>query len=545
MRAYNIRLAKRPLQAEADITGLHHKEKGTATEEDFRNVLRRYNLREGLITLGKISNYIFGVEDQNKIARVAYREPSTGAIMTQFTLAYLANILLIAGTNDYKSKRISEKDNLLTLCNSYDNCLIDPVLTKNGRITGQDRFRSLMIRMHFQQMEYQFALHYMMARTIVIFNELIHRVQPDKFEPLPEIFQEETGLSIYEYLRLCAAISAGSQKTATFSISTFSNANIPQLRDVLIEEKVVKLLNILKADYRKFRKEDAYANEKLNPIFTKTRFNPLVVYPIIETDVKHPGDPYVIPNVILYIIKSFGGLYWWFHRCFESKGKQQDFRNYFGYVFQEYVGRILRGIYGTKNVHGEIPYGKDLKFIDWWVEKEDKVYLFESKAYQFALPSKQTGDPELIITNEIKKIAEAVEQVYKRIQDIPKFEELRRFRGKRAIPFIVFMDIPFVSGNLYESWIKKALEKIEQEKQITGLKDFTIFLMNIEELELFDETASTVELEDIFPKFRKDIRESFTSIVEKEKGGSLRNRYLDKVYKDFWGIDLGMITEKK
>lgn len=63
MRAYNIRLAKRPLQAEADITGLHHKEEGTATEEDFRNVLRRYNLREGLITLGKTSNYIFGVEN--------------------------------------------------------------------------------------------------------------------------------------------------------------------------------------------------------------------------------------------------------------------------------------------------------------------------------------------------------------------------------------------------------------------------------------------------------------------------------------------------
>ena len=43
MRAYNIRLVKRPLQAEVDITGLRHKQKGAATEEDFRNVLRRYN----------------------------------------------------------------------------------------------------------------------------------------------------------------------------------------------------------------------------------------------------------------------------------------------------------------------------------------------------------------------------------------------------------------------------------------------------------------------------------------------------------------------
>lgn len=540
-----MRLTKRPLQAEADIIQLHHKEKGTATEQDFRTVLRRYNLREGLITLGKTSNYIFGVEDQNKIGRVAYREPSTGAIITQFGLAYLANILLISGANDYKTKRISEKDNLLTLCNSYDNSLIDPALTKNGRITGEDRFRSFMIRMHFQQMEYQFAPHYMMARTIVIFNELVQRVQPDRFEPLPEIFQEETGLSICDYLRLCAAVSAGSEKTATFSITTFSQAEIPQLRDLLIEEKIVKFLNILKADYEKFRKEEAYANEKLNPIFTKTRFNPLVVYPIIETDAKHLGHPYVVPNVILYIRKSFGGLYWWFHRYFEGKGEQQDFRNYFGYVFQEYVGRILRGIYGAANVHGEILYGKGSKFIDWWVEKGDKVYLFESKAYQFALPSKQTGDTEMITANEIKKIAQAVEQVYGRIQDIPKFQELKRFRRKRVISFLVFMDIPFVSGYFYESWIKKALEETEREKQITGLKDFPVFLMNIEELELYDEAADAIELEDIFPKFRRDTAESFTSIAKKAKGKSLRSRYLDKVYTDFWGMDLGVIPEEE
>lgn len=169
MGAYNIKpkLVRRLLQAEADITELHHKEKGTATEEDFKNVLRRYNLREGLITLGKTSNYIFGIEDENKIGRVAYREPNTGAIISQFALAYLVNILLISGANDYKSKYIGQKDNLLALCNSYDNRLVDPALIKNGRITGRDKFRSFMIRMHFQQMEYQFAPHYIKVDPIV------------------------------------------------------------------------------------------------------------------------------------------------------------------------------------------------------------------------------------------------------------------------------------------------------------------------------------------------------------------------------------------
>ncbi len=84
--------AKRPLDAEADIIQLHQKTGGRATEDDFKSVLRRYNLRKGLITLGRKSNYIFHVHDQNKIGRVAYREPTTGAVITQFALAYIANI---------------------------------------------------------------------------------------------------------------------------------------------------------------------------------------------------------------------------------------------------------------------------------------------------------------------------------------------------------------------------------------------------------------------------------------------------------------------
>lgn len=537
--------AKRPLDAEVDIIQLHQKTGGRATEDDFGSVLRKYNLREGLITLGRMSSCLFHVHDQNKIGRVAYREPTTGAIISQFALAYIANILLISGSNDYKRKRISERDNLLTLCNSYDNCLSDPALAKDDKTSNEDKFRSLMIRMNFQQMEYQFAPIYMMARTIVMFDELIERVKPDKFKPLSEVFQKETGLSIHDYLRLCAAIPVGSQKTGTFSIATFSKANVPQLEDVLVEEKIIKLLDILKADYRRFRKEDARVNEELPPIFTKTRFNPLMVYPIIETDAKHLGDPYVVPNVLLYIKKSFEGLYWWFHRYFESICRQYDFRNYFGYVFQEYVGRILAGIYGSENVRGEILYGKGVKFIDWWVEKDNKVYLFESKAYQFALLSKQTGNTEMIISKEMKKITEAIEQVYKRIQDIPRFEELKIFRKKQVIPVIVFMDIPFVSGYLYDRWIKELLVKMEQEKQVPGIKDLPVFLMNIEELELYDGAADAIELEDIFPKYRKNIGESFTSIAEKAKGRSLRNRYLDQVYKDFWDVDLGTNTEKQ
>ncbi len=531
---------KRLLIAETDIIELHNKKEGTATEEDFKNVLRRYNLRDGLIALGRMSNILFNSREDGP-----YIDATTGVFVTQFALAYLANILLISSANDYKSKYISQKDNLLTLCNSYSNSLIDR-LTENDKPINQDDFCSFMIRLDSEQIEYQFSPIYMMARTIIIFNELIQNTQSDKFEPLDDIFEKKTTLSIYEYFRLCFAIfAASSQKTATFSINTFTNSNIPQLKDLLTEEKIIKILNILKANYKEFREEDMLENDNLNPIFTKTRFNPLLVYPVIETDAKHLGDPYVVPNVFTLIKRSFGGLYWWFDRYFENQGQQQDFRNYFGRIFQEYVGRILKNIYGEKNVHEEIVYGKNLRFIDWWIERDNKIYLFESKAYQFTLPSKQTGDKETVINEIKKKVVEAIVQVYKRIQDIQKYEELKSFKKKQIIPFIVFMDIPFVSSYLYELWIKETLGEIEQEKQISGLKDFQIFLIDIEELELYDECTNIIELEDIFQKFKGNIGEGFLSILRKEKGNRLRNRYLDIIYRNFCEGGFGITINSK
>jgi hypothetical protein len=532
-------MSRRTLIAEADIIELHHK-KGIATEEDFKEVLRRYNLRDGLITLGQISNLLFDIKKQRN---EPYCDPNTGVIITQFALAYLANILLISGANDYKSKYISQKDNLLTLCNSYSNCLIDHILIKNEELVNQDDLRSFMIRIHSEQIEYQFSPAYMISRTVIMFNEIAQNIQPNKFESLSKIFEKETGLSLFDYLYLCFIIFAASHKTATFSIRSIVAGNIPQLKDLLVEEKVTKILNILKADYKTFRVEDTIQNKNLNPIFTKTRFNPLLIYPIIETDAKHSGDPYVIPNVIAFLRKSFGGLYWWFHRYFETQGRQQDFHNYFGYIFQEYVGKILKNIYGENTVQGEIIYGNNLKFIDWWVEKGNKIYLFEAKANQFRLLSKQTGDRKIIIKNEIEtKVVDAISQVYKRIQDIPKYEELKKFQGKQIIPIIVFMDMPFISTPLYAPWIKEALMKQEKKMQITGLANYQIFLMDIEELELYDECADIIGLDDIFLKLRDNIEEGFLSILSKIKGKALRNRYLDMVYKTL-GEEISGVTK--
>ena len=525
--------------AESDIVELHRRPEGTVSEDDLKSVLRRYNLRDALTVIGRASFYIYTTHDPNNIYKIAHRDPETGIIVSQWALAYLANIFLISGSNDHKAKSFSSKpDNLLVLCNLYGNNLQQPEMLNGTDIRNEDNFRSLMVRISFEQLEYQFTPVNMIARTIVLFNDVANRLVPQRFDPLPQIFERSTGVNTSDYLLIAMAVVSGAHKTATFRPTMFASADIPRLKGLLSEGKVQKCLEMLSADYKEFQQEDRKANRKLDPLFTKTRFNPLWIVPIIKSPSRR-FDPFIIPNSLGYIRAAFGGLFWWFHRYFEARGVQQEFRNYFGYLFQEYVGMVLKSVFGDKNVHPELSYGRDKKFIDWWLERKGKIYLFEVKANQFALASRQTGEEDLIVKGEIRKVAEAIEQVYRRVQDVMQYEELKVFRNKHLLPFIIFYDMPFISGPMYEDSIRESLAEIETAKGLSGLQAFSHYLLNIEELELFDGAVNKIEMEEIFPIIRQNRAKAFLSVVREATGQQqLRNHFLDEAYKKFFGLKL-------
>lgn len=520
------------LYGDSDISELKNKPEGSVTEEELKLILKRYNLRDGLIILGRASNFVHNYTGEGAIGRAAFRDPKTGVFVTQFGLAYLATALLTSGSNDYKSKNLGNQQNLLLLSNIYSNCLVFPEIKKDKDVPFQKKdLMQMLVRMYAEQFEYQFNALLLIARTIVIFTDLADKVLPSRFEKFSTIFERETGLTFEEYFFLSMAVWACVQKTATFRKEALTTAQIPSMQGVLTDEKVSNFLNILSADYKKFREEDQKVNANLDPVFTKFRFNPLLVYPIIKAD-RMEIDPYIVPSTLAFVKKAFGGLYWWFHCYFEANGIWHDFRNYYGALFEQYVGLILKQMYGETNVHPEISY-KVGKFIDWWVERDGKIYLFESKAYQFALTTKQTGDLELLIKEVKSKIVQTIEQVYKRMQDIPKYDELSVFRGKQLIPVIVFLEIPLASRNLYKEIVDEELQKLEQSG-LTGIKDAKIHFLNIEELELYGGAVDKIQLEEAFARYEHNIQEGFLSVIGKEVGKQLRNKYLDNIYNSFW-----------
>lgn len=523
------------LWANSDIGAIKDigKGEGLLTAEQLMSVMRRYNLRNGLIIFGRASNLVFNAKGENSIGKSLYRDPITGMFVSQFGLAYLANMLLISGANDYKDgKEIGDKQNLLTLLNIYSNDLIAPELKRDDGLPFTNRdMASTMVRMHAEQFEFQFDYVNLVARAIVIYGDIINSVAPTQFEPFMVIFERETGLTFEDYFVLVMAVWTASQKTATFRKEALTEAQIPSMQTALTDEKVTNFLKILSIDYKIFREIDNERNSDLDPVFTKYRFNPLYLYPIIKTD-KEPTDPYVVPNTLCLFKKGFGGLYWWFHRYFEAQSKQIDFRNYFGEVFEQYVGKILKEMYGEKNVHSEIVYPKG-KFIDWWVEHNGTIYLFEAKAYQFALPTKQTGDNELLVKEVKTKVVKSIKQVYERLSEINTYEELTYFRGKKLVPVVIFLEIPLASAHLYRELINDELEELEKNG-LKGIKDAKIRLLNIEELELYSGAVGKIPLEDVFAKYENNMAEGFLSTISKEIGALPRNKYLENVYRRFW-----------
>jgi len=535
---------QKALWCDSDIGHLKDvgKGEGNLTELELKTILRRYNLRDGLVIIGRMSSAAFNDNSEHRIGKAAVREPKTGVFITQFALAYLANALITSGGNDYRSKQIGDKQNLLTLLNVYSNDLIAPELKRDKTVpfTRKDLVSSL-VRMHAEQFEYQFDYRNLIARTIVIFTDIANSITPEKFEPLNTIFEREVELSFQDYLTLVMAVWSSTQELATFRKEVLTTANIPSMQSAFTEEKIENFLKMLSTDYETFRRIDTEANTNLDPVFTKYRFNPLLIYPIIKTD-KNMTDPYVVPNTLCLFKKGFGGLYWWFHRYFEISGNQLAFRTYYGKLFEQYAGIVLKHMYGDSNVHPEVLYPKG-KFFDWWVQKDSKIYLFEIKAYQFALPTKQTGDPQAIVKEVKSKIVETVVQVYKRISEIEKYKELAVFKDKEIIPVVVFMEIPLVSGHLYKEMVQDELELLE--KDFTGIKDLKIHLLNIEELELYQSVVDKVSLEEVFNRYEKDLSQGFISTIHTELGGTPRNDYLDKVCMDFLNRMTGDVVPGK
>ncbi len=473
----------------------------TLKEQYFKDVLHKYNLYDGLIVCGKASSYIFRSMDENCTEKFMYINPVTKKGTTQSSLAYLANMLLVSGSNDYKSRFLSQEINFFEELNYlYTEELIEHMASEEiESLSSSDQLNLLMLRMAKEQISFQFSIPDRFARYWVIFRKFIK-------EEYKDFFKEQTGLTTEEYLKLIICVSAMSADTATIhSIEISEDIAQSHLGSFITKDNILKFIKSLSANYNLLRETDQELNQGLLEHLTKLRFNPLDKYPIVKIDHKYRGQAmYIIPNQVIFY-RTAMNLFWWFHGHYEkldqynkvsfnSKDSQtKKFRDAFGLAFEKYVGYLLKQIFGSKCSEGDFSYknklGNVVKFSDYYLDFGDKIYLIEVKAYQYSLAA---GQLDLNAVQEAnKRIAEGFGQLLIIINDIHSLQEpkLQKFKNKQLIPLLITMDMSWLDMRVeigQTTLLQDSLVQVESSDQkYIRLAQFKPYIINIDRVESY------------------------------------------------------------
>ena len=191
------------------------------SEDEFRIALKGYKLNEFLTALAEISTRLIdpkftedAVWKKEKVGLIVHK-PSKQFI-TNSAVEYIANILLISGSNNFKSESIKNKDNIVGLFSIYHNSIVQPINKLNS-------LSSLLVPMFFQQITSQQDIKDVFVRQWLIFQKSHELVKEEEKIDLDQILIEKSGMSVIEYVKLCFLILAVILNNPRFSSGTFES----------------------------------------------------------------------------------------------------------------------------------------------------------------------------------------------------------------------------------------------------------------------------------------------------------------------------------
>ena len=488
------------------------RDKKTITEEEFLSELRKYNLRDALI---EIAYMCLNINIKNEITNFrafSYYDEILNFYYRSDCFAKLAHLLIISGTNDYKNKYLSEKylPNLILLSNIIGNVLESKIPLCEETLANQ-----ICIIFH-EQIEYQKSIKTLMYRNYMLFNEKYGK----RFHDITKVSIKEyfnIGLFIIMYCTLTKPI---------FTKKEIINACIRINLPYITKEGVSHVLDYLSINYNDYRIQND---------LPKTRnIMPLQYKPIIKTQ----KNEYILVSRIMFVEKIYNGIFYDIEASYKNIN---DFRQDFGLVFEKYVGDFIKYYEKEAKIFSEkeLSYtknGDDAVFTDWTVIYGEIAYLIEVKSIILPLKDIYNNSLKDFIKTHLLK---AYHQIIEKINDIKLHPEFNSLKNKKIIPIIVFRDTP----PMYNKLFKKELDNVIQEcinlNKYKWLKDNediidSIYILNIDEFELYWINRKCLNIEKIYKIAQDDIRESFTSLMFKNKDKIWQNDFLYSHYEEIF-----------
>ena len=482
--------------------------------------LKRFRLHDALRFIGELSYEI----------RYSQYKLINGVPISDGILAYIS-MRLIEVANDYRNKTMV-LDDVIKACDMYYG-MTDPIENDND---GQ----SFLMRFGAVQFDYDREMKNLISRTLCIYDILWKVTAAATNVDVENAIKKLSGLALHEILIFSLAFS-GQSKKGYFRIYDDPNSGGERVADIFKSEKQERFANWISCSYKEFRVHSHREFKEIpDKVYEKHRFNPLLKYPAVIPDCNpSPGSSqvYILPIWRLLLEKVTRGLYFELSDYFRGPGRKNFFRTAFGFVFQEYVGTLLKTSIDKRYILAEWQYGKPVKKTpDWILLKDNRMVLIEVKQSGLYINSKKWGNLSEIQNDLRNSISKGVIQLWKFEKDLRSgnYYELETLTNVIEIErVIVTYDRSYFSNSIIRKQVEKTL--IEDNSNITS--DFHWHTISVEEFEyiISDKEADLFSfLNEKRIDSRYDLMDfrDYHSKINPE--GPFSNRYLDKIWDGFF-----------
>ncbi len=289
----------------------------------------------------------------------------------------------------------------------------------------------LLEQVFFQIAKQQFPFQtgadmYAFGRSIVLFRDVPNLLASNEHTPpmnLDGKFREITGMSLIQFMWTGLLVWGASKLGKAFSLfdlSTLTNEIRGRWRgdtqDLPTLEAVQHFLDYVSLDMNEFANKIDDVR-KQDERFITADFQPLLQFPVVRTGT----DKYIAPIPKLLIDRITDGLFHDLANSMSGSGSENPFREYFGKLFERYVGLQLEMVFGTDQLFPEKEYGRDRegkRTPDWVVNDRDLPLAIECRSSTFRLETQKYADPEKIARDLGRIGVDTVSRIRPKIDDI-------------------------------------------------------------------------------------------------------------------------------
>lgn len=429
----------------------------TTTHEDLEKHLAQFNLTWTLRRLGELSE---AIGERSAIALGNRPVPA-------YCIPYLA-LVAIEVSNDESGKATTHED-LAEAARIYMGIRDDDI--------AGDRVFEFLLRLGYQQFSESDRLH-AIARAWMLYRVLWPVVPEASAIIVDDSLRAAIGVNLECFLYFSMVHVMGACKGYVLP-SAGEEATISfRKRGATLgdEEKYFGAISATYADIRALAKR-THLREGLK----RYRANPLQRWPLVRPDLVPDGASkpvYLAPTPWWLLRRATDGIYYDLADHFDHGGGDNPFRRAFGYVFQEYIGRLLLESHGADRVLREWTYGKKSagrQTPDWIVLEGNRAVVIEVKQTAVTLDTKVSGDQQTLLRDLKKTLAKGQRQLLEFRDALQvRAEGLKRLQHVREVELLLVTHdkVPFANCVFRDA---------SRELGITGADD--VHICTCEELE--------------------------------------------------------------